>query len=37
MTAFLFSSEVPRVALRASRAMVGGAAQGRGRPSDDDG
>ena len=29
------SSGVPRVGLLASRAMVGGAAQGRGRPSDD--
>ena len=33
-TTFAHSSEVPRVGLRASRAMVGGAAQGRGRPSD---
>jgi len=30
------SSGVPRVGLRASRAMGGGAAQGRGRPSDGD-
>ncbi|HEX7445532.1 MAG TPA: hypothetical protein VF300_04000 [Methanothrix sp.] len=28
------SSGVPRVGLLASRAMVGGAAPGRGRPSD---
>ena len=34
-TTFAHSSEVPRVGLRASRAMVGGEAYGRGRPSDE--
>jgi hypothetical protein len=32
----LFLPGVPRVGLRASRAVPGGAAYGRGRPSDDD-